>query len=87
MTELHVPAPVAAPTAASDLDSGSSGRVDVFDRLLKNRVVFLGTDVNDNVANELIAQINYTLKKILLDGTVTQLHRKWDLGQAAQIPE
>ncbi|MEE3212474.1 MAG: ATP-dependent Clp protease proteolytic subunit [Actinomycetota bacterium] len=57
MTELHVPAPVAATTAASDLDSGSSGRVDVFDRLLKNRVVFLGTDVNDNVANELIAQM------------------------------
>ena len=57
MTKLHVPAPVAAPTAASDLDSGSSGRVDVFDRLLKNRVVFLGTDVNDNVANELIAQM------------------------------
>ena len=57
MTELHVPAPVAAPTAASDLDSGSSGRFDVFDRLLKNRVVFLGTDVNDNVANELIAQM------------------------------
>ena len=57
MPELHVPAPVAAPTAASDLDSGSSGRVDVFDRLLKNRVVFLGTDVNDNVANELIAQM------------------------------
>ena len=57
MTELHVPAPVAAPTAASDLDSGSSGRFDVFDRLLKNRVVFLGTDVNDNVANELFAQM------------------------------
>jgi len=57
MTDLHVPAPVAAPTAVSDLDSGSSGRVDVFDRLLKNRVVFLGTDVNDNVANELIAQM------------------------------
>ena len=61
MTELHVPAPVAAPTAAptaaSDLDSGSSGRFDVFDRLLKNRVVFLGTDVNDDVANEIIAQM------------------------------
>ena len=57
MTELHMPAPVAAPTAVSDLDSGSSGRVDVFARLLKNRVVFLGTDVNDNVANELIAQM------------------------------
>jgi ABC-type amino acid transport substrate-binding protein len=37
--------------------------------------------------NELMAQINSALKKILKDGTVTQLHRKWDLGQAAQIPE
>ena len=37
--------------------------------------------------NELMAQINSALKKILLDGTVTQLHRKWDLGRAAQIPE
>ena len=55
MTEPHVPAPVAA--VASDLDTGTSGRFDVFDRLLKNRVVFLGTDVNDNVANELIAQM------------------------------
>jgi ABC-type amino acid transport substrate-binding protein len=36
--------------------------------------------------NELIAQINSALKKILQDGTVTQLHRKWDLGQAAQVP-
>ncbi len=61
MTEPNVPAPVPAslaiPSAASDLDSGTSGRFDVFDRLLKNRVVFLGTDVNDNVANELIAQM------------------------------
>jgi ATP-dependent Clp protease protease subunit len=57
MTEPHVSAPVAGPTAASDLDNGTSGRFDVFDRLLKNRVVFLGTDVNDEVANELIAQM------------------------------
>ena len=55
MTEPHVPAPVAA--VASDLDTGTSGRFDVFDRLLKNRVVFLGTDVNDDVANEIIAQM------------------------------
>ncbi|MBC8365440.1 MAG: ATP-dependent Clp protease proteolytic subunit [Actinobacteria bacterium] len=46
-----------APSGASDLDSGASGRFDVFDRLLKNRVVFLGTDVNDDVANALIAQM------------------------------
>ena len=55
MTEPHVPAPVAA--VASDLDTGTSGRFDGFDRLLKNRVVFLGTDVNDDVANEIIAQM------------------------------
>ncbi len=55
MTEPHVPAPVAA--VASDLDTGTSGRFDVFDRLLKTRVVFLGTDVNDDVANEIIAQM------------------------------
>ncbi|MCH2412987.1 MAG: ATP-dependent Clp protease proteolytic subunit, partial [Acidimicrobiales bacterium] len=55
MTEPHVPAPVAA--GASDLDTGTSGRFDGFDRLLKNRVVFLGTDVNDDVANEIIAQM------------------------------
>ena len=35
--------------------------------------------------NELMAQINSALKKILLDGTVTQLHRKWDLGRAAHL--
>ena len=57
MTEPQVLAPVATPVAASDLDNAASGRLDVFDRLLKNRVVFLGTDVNDDVANELIAQM------------------------------
>jgi ATP-dependent Clp protease protease subunit len=57
MTELHVPALTADPLAASDLEGGTSGRFDVFDRLLKNRVVFLGTEVSDDVANELIAQM------------------------------
>ena len=51
MSELHLPA------AASDLDGGASGRVDIFDRLLKNRIVFLGTDVNDEIANVLVAQM------------------------------
>ncbi len=51
MSELHLPA------AASDLDAGASGRVDIFDRLLKNRIVFLGTDVNDEIANVLVAQM------------------------------
>jgi ATP-dependent Clp protease protease subunit len=32
---------------------------EVYNRLLRNRIVFLGTDVNDNVANLLIAQLLY----------------------------
>ena len=34
-------------------------RLDVFNRLLKNRVVMLGTDVNDDIANQLCAQLLY----------------------------
>ena len=36
--------------------------------------------------SELMTRINSALKKSLQDGTVTRLHRKWDLGQAAQVP-
>jgi ATP-dependent Clp protease protease subunit len=32
---------------------------DVFNRLLNNRIVFLGTEVNDNIANLLTAQMLY----------------------------
>ena len=32
---------------------------DIFSRLLKDRIVFLGTDVNDDVANIIIAQLLY----------------------------
>jgi ATP-dependent Clp protease protease subunit len=34
-------------------------RSDVFNRLLKNRVVLLGTDVNDEIANQICAQLLY----------------------------
>ena len=44
------------PTA---LEPGFDPRNDVFNRLLKNRVVMLGTDVNDEVANALCAQLLY----------------------------
>jgi len=44
------------PTA---LDAGFDPRSDVFNRLLKNRVVMLGTDVNDEIANQLCAQLLY----------------------------
>ena len=35
---------------------------------------------------ELLTQINSALQKILKDGTLARLHKKWDLGQAAQVP-
>ena len=34
----------------------------------------------------LLTQVNSALQKILKDGTVARLHKKWDLGQAAQVP-
>ena len=37
--------------------------------------------------SELMTRINSALKKSLQNGTVTRLHRKWDLGQAAQVPK
>lgn len=43
----------------SALDQGFDPRSDVFNRLLKNRVIMLGTDVNDEIANALCAQLLY----------------------------
>ena len=36
--------------------------------------------------NKLMAQINSAINKLIADGTIAQLHKKWDLGQAAQVP-
>ena len=36
---------------------------------------------------ELKTKINSALEKLLKNGTVSRLHSKWDLGQAAQVPE
>lgn len=38
---------------------GGSGQIDVISRLLKDRILLLGTDVNDEVANVLVAQLLY----------------------------
>jgi len=38
---------------------GGSGQLDVISRLLKDRILLLGTDVNDEVANVLVAQLLY----------------------------
>ena len=51
---LSTPQPSAA---LADDDSPDHGRFDVYNRLLKDRIVFLGTDVNDDVANFIIAQM------------------------------
>ncbi len=49
--------PNLAPIAQGPMgfDPGS----DIFNRLLKERIVFLGTDVNDTIANQLAAQMLY----------------------------
>ncbi len=38
---------------------GGGDRTDIFSRLLKNRIVMLGTEVNDDIANVLTAQMLY----------------------------
>ena len=47
---------ITSPTA---LEGGFDPRSAVFDRLLKNRVVMLGSDVNDEIANQICAQLLY----------------------------
>ena len=39
--------------------NGMEPSADIYNRLLKNRIVFLGSEVNDTVANLLIAQLLY----------------------------
>mmetsp|Transcript_42160 Transcript_42160/g.64878 ORF Transcript_42160/g.64878 Transcript_42160/m.64878 type:complete len:257 (+) Transcript_42160:124-894(+) len=39
--------------------TGESGQLDVVSRLLKDRILLLGTDVNDEMANVLVAQLLY----------------------------
>ena len=46
-------------TPPTALEPGFDPRNDVFNRLLKNRVVMLGSEVNDEVANALCAQLLY----------------------------
>jgi len=49
--------PTLVPTAQGSglFDPGA----DIYNRLLRERIVFLGTDVNDTIANQLAAQILY----------------------------
>ncbi len=52
----HPHSAAAAPVAASP---GFDPSAEVFNRLLKDRIVVLGTEVNDVVANQIIAQLLY----------------------------
>jgi ATP-dependent Clp protease protease subunit len=48
-----------SPSTHLAADGAFDPRADVFNRLLKNRVIMLGTDVNDDIANSLCAQLLY----------------------------
>jgi len=45
--------------AVAQSHSGMEPSADIFNRLLKNRIVFLGSEVNDEVANFVTAQLLY----------------------------
>jgi ATP-dependent Clp protease protease subunit len=47
------------PTYAFDPASSDGRSMDVYNRLLKNRIIMLGTEVNDEIANWLCAQLLY----------------------------
>ncbi|CAB9503854.1 protease proteolytic subunit [Seminavis robusta] len=53
-TPRQPPRPPPLPTV-----DGKSGQLDVVSRLLKDRILLLGTEVNDEVANVLVAQLLY----------------------------
>ena len=59
-----------------------------FDNLsVSKSKLFIVSIVINKEDTELKVQINAALEKILKNGTVSRLHRKWDLGLAAQVPE
>jgi ATP-dependent Clp protease, protease subunit len=57
MTDLYLPVSASAPSARGA--EGLSGNLDdsVFNRLLKERIIFLGSEVNDQVGNRICAQL------------------------------
>jgi ATP-dependent Clp protease protease subunit len=48
-----------SPPPLPTVEGASGGQIDVVSRLLKDRILLLGTDVNDEVANVLVAQLLY----------------------------
>jgi len=53
------PPPRRNPPPLPTVDGASGKQVDVISRLLKDRILLLGTDVNDEMANVLVAQLLY----------------------------
>lgn len=50
---------VSAQTVTAQTGTGMEPSADIYARLLKNRIVFLGSEVNDQVANFITAQMLY----------------------------
>ncbi len=60
MQSLDTPAaPPVAPDVMAQNGTGMEPSADIYARLLKNRIVFLGSEVNDQVANFITAQMLY----------------------------
>jgi ATP-dependent Clp protease protease subunit len=58
MTDLHIPAsPVVPQGRGRGADTSLTLDDSVFNRLLKERIIFLGSEVNDQVANRICAQM------------------------------
>ncbi len=53
------PVPPRSPPPLPTVEGASGAQLDVISRLLKDRILLLGTDVNDEVANVLVAQLLY----------------------------
>merc|ERR1712025_188373 len=51
--------PPRTPPPLPTVDGSGDGQLDVISRLLRDRILLLGTDVNDEVANVLVAQLLY----------------------------
>lgn len=54
--EIRVPTNMIVPTVIETTHRGERGW-DIFSRLLKDRIIFLGTAINDDIANTIIAQL------------------------------
>lgn len=57
MPEPPKPDQPSKPTIPMPMVSVGEGQMDIYSRLAKDRILLLGTDVNDEVANNLVAQM------------------------------